>query len=168
MRLTNDIRDRIIRDIMADIPVVAHEDVMRKRAMEIAVSLLPADVLAVYNGPNRHWIETGATFVCCVAYKLPGLNDYESRKAREAAIEGDEVWAAAHQAHDEQRENRKALMAALRVNLAGCSTRKQFVERFPELAKYAPQDTQATANLPATNELVERLQSAGLPVAEAA
>lgn len=168
MRLTNDIRNMIVNSIMADIPVIAHEDAMRKRAMEIAVSLLPADVLAIYKGPNKHWIKTDTTYVCCVVYNLPGLSDYESRKARDAAIEADEAWNAAHKAHDEQRDNLKALRASLRANLAGCSTRKQFIERFPELAKYAPQDAATVANLPATNELVQRLQSAGLALAEAA
>jgi len=168
MRLTNDVRTMIVNSIMADIPVIAHEDAMRKRAMEIAVSLLPADIRTAYNGPNKHWIETNYTSVCCVTYSLPGLGDYESRKAREAVIEGDEVWAAAHKAHDEQRDNLKALRASLRANLEGCSTRKQFIDRFPKLAKYAPQNAATVANLPATNELVQRLQSAGLALPEAA
>lgn len=163
MRLTAQDRRSMVSAIMADIPVIDYQATMRARALEVAVQRLPEAVRRVFNGPDKPWIAMRSVYCDCMSFALPSLSNYEDAKALERAVVADAEFDAAHKAHDQQREEHKKIKAELVSNLAGCSTRKQFVERFPELEKYAP-SLGAVQNLPATTALVDHLRSAGLPV----
>jgi hypothetical protein len=173
MRLTVELRAQIVKDIMADMPALSpsllkdYRDTMDKRAREIAVDDLPEKVKAIYNDPTlRPYINTEYVSVCCVGYNLPTLaRGYDSTRALMKAIETDPAFDAAHKAYDKLRDDTQRIRSQLALNVAIPRTVKAFVEMFPDLAKYAPEEpTPATANLPATTALMDSLKAAGLKV----
>jgi hypothetical protein len=165
MKLTQDIRRQMVNAIMADIPVIDHAGAMSKRAMDIAVAALPEPVRRLWNGPHKSFVSTGSVHFCCCSYFLPNAGHYDDRKALGQVIAADAEWSAAHAAFEAQRDAHKAMRAQLRANIDTCSTRKQFIDRFPALEKYAPAlGTSVGINLPASTALIDSLISAGLPV----
>jgi hypothetical protein len=169
MKLTQDIRRRMVDSIMADIPFVDHARTMEKRAMAIAVAALPEPVRRLWNGPHKSFVSTGSVHFCCCSYYLPNAGTYDDRKALGRVIEADSEWSATHAAHEAQNDARKAVRLQVRANIEACSTRKQFIDRFPALEKYAPSlGASLVVNLPATTTLIDSLVAAGLPVEQVA
>lgn len=163
MKFTNDIRARIVSAILADIPVIDHADAMRKRALAVAREAAPDAVRKMLDGPNAHWVNLESVYCDCMSFRVPAA-DYNAARDLSAALKADADFDAAHKAHDAQREQIAGLRFSLKANLASCSSRKAFVERFPDLAKYAPAESAPPANLPATTSLMDNLKAAGLPV----
>jgi len=175
MRLTVELRAQIVRDVMADMPALSpsllkdYRDTMDKRAREIARDELPEKVRAIYDDKdlclyiNNHYVS-----VCCVGYQLPTLaRGYDSTRALMKAIETDPAFNAAHTAYDKLRDDMQRIQSQLALNVAIPRTVKAFIEMFPDLTKYAPEEpTPATANLPATTALMDSLKAAGLKVGE--
>ena len=177
MRLTVELREKIVRDIMADMPALSpnllkdYRDTMDKRAREIARDQLPAKVRAIYDDPDlRPYINTEYVGICCVGYQLPTVpRGYANTRALIQDTETDPAFDTAHKAYDKLREDIQRIQSQLAFNVAIPKTVKAFVEMFPDLAKYAPQEpTPATANLPATTQLMDSLRAAGLKVSEGA
>lgn len=162
MKFTNDIRLRIVSAILADIPVIDHADAMRKRALAVAREAAPEAVRKMLAGPNAHWVNLESVHCDCMSFRVPAA-DYQSARDLSAILKADADFDAAHKAHDAQRDRLASLKGSLRANLASCSSRKAFVERFPDLAKYAPAENAPPANLPATTSLIDALRAAGLP-----
>ena len=177
MRLTVELRAQIVKDIMDDMPALDpkhlkdYRDTMDKRAREIARDQLPEKVRAIYDDVNlRPYVHTNYVSICCVGYQLPTLaRGYDSSRALMKAIETDPVFDTAHKAYDKLRDDTQRIRSDLAINIAVPKTVKAFVEMFPDLAKYAPEEpTPATANLPATTALMDSLKAAGLKVGEGA
>ena len=176
MRLTVELREKIVRGIMADMPALSpkllkdYRDTMDKRAREIAREQMPEKVRALYDDPTlRQYVHHEYAYVCCVGYTLPTFKEGEFRRDTRLGriIEVDPVFDTAHKAYDKQREDTRNIQNQLALNVAIPRTVKAFVEMFPDLAKYAPQEpTPATANLPATTQLMDSLRAAGLKVGE--
>lgn len=160
MRFTNDIRRQIVADVMADIPVIDYAGQMAARALAMGVAALPPAARKVWDDPDtRHHLQTQHHSLCCVTARIPGLLEWNDREK----IMADPEWKALHEAFEAQRETIQTLRQQVKVNVALCNSRKAFVERFPDLAKYAPTDASAAvANLPATTNLIEGLRAAGL------
>ncbi len=55
----------------------------------------------------------------------------------------------------------EALEARVKAAVNSCSTRKQFVDRYPEFSKYAPRENEPCPTLPAVANLVADLVKAG-------
>jgi hypothetical protein len=169
MKLTQEIRRQMVSSIMADIPVIDHARTMKNRAIAIAVAALPEPVRRLWGGPHKCFVSTGTVHFCDVAYCLPNAGTYDDRKALGAVIAADAEWMAAHAAFEAQRDAHKEMRQQLRANIEACSTRKQFIDRFPALEKYAPSvGLAAVSNLPATTALIDSLVAAGLPMEQAA
>ena len=167
MRLTNEIRDRIIRHIMQDVPVIDYESQIRARAVQIGVEAMPPTVRKVYDDPKaRHFIRVSQFYIDCMTLSIPGLDRCDSEVV--ARVRNDERLNELHKLHDDQRDARIALGKQLKANVYSCSTRKQFVDSYPDLAKYAPELTASVPNLPASTALVDALKAAGLQLADAA
>jgi hypothetical protein len=177
MRLTVELRAQIVKDVMADMPLLStnllksYRETMDKRAREVAREKLPEKVRAVYDDKDlRDYISGSYVSVCCVGYQLPTLSrGYDSNRALAKAIETDPVFLEAHTAYDKLRDDMQRIQNQLVLNVAIPRTVKAFVEMFPDLAKYAPEEpTPVTANLPATTALMDSLKAAGLKVGEEA
>ena len=77
-----------------------------------------------------------------------------------------EAQAEIQQIADEHREEmsqREDAESKLRSALAGIRTRKQFIEQFPELEKYAPDEMTADRTVPAIANVMATLSKLGFP-----
>jgi hypothetical protein len=175
MRLTQTNRWQIVNAIKADVPNISDrhikdlQDLMEKRVRAIAIEQLPEKVRAIYNDPAlREYVNTEYVYSCCVGYLLPSIaQDGLSRThPLRQAIEADPDFAAAHTAYDRAKDMARDIHNTLVANLNTCKTVKSFVERFPELAKYAPKENAPVQTLPATTALMDSLKAAGLSVEE--
>ena len=175
IRLTIEMRTAIARKVLADMPALdpKHikdlQDKMSKRAREIAVEQLPEKVRAVWTDPTlQMYVHTEYVHVCCMGYSLPVSKEQEYRRDTRLGriIEADPEWIAAHTAHDKLRDDTRRIQEQLSLNLALPKTVREFIEMFPDLAKYAPEESRPVAQLPATTALMDTLKAAGLKVGE--
>lgn len=65
--------------------------------------------------------------------------------------------------HTEEQKLRDDAESALRGAIAGIRTRKQFIEQFPELEKYAPSVVTADRSVPAIANVMASLTKIGWP-----
>lgn len=173
MRLTSTIRHQIVQAIEADVPNISNRCIkdlrekMEKRALAVAIEQLPEKVRAIYNDPNlRNYVNREYLYSCCVGYHLPSIIHNEGSRTHplRMVIQEDAEFVSAHDAYDKARATARDLRNTLVANLNTCKTIKGFVDRFPELAKYAPRESQPIVNLPATTALMDSLKAAGLSI----
>lgn len=167
MKLTQYDRKCIVASILADIPEIDHADTMRKRALAVAKQAAPETVRKLLDGPTAHWVNKETVYCDCMSFRVPAP-DYNAARELSAALKADPEFSAAHKAHDDQRDQRVNLRRELEANVGLFTTRKRFIERFPDLAKYAPDDSSSPSTLPATTSLVDHLRAAGMPLTEQA
>ncbi len=169
MKLSKYMKEAIVRKIIADIPMRDFQAEAEALVLPAAMARLPASVSAVVNNPEtsafvkraRLGTNCGALYV-----QIPTREQYLDTADKIGAV-GQQTWEAMQALCGEHRaakEERERLRRTLEANFSRITTRKQFVERFPDLAKYAPAEDVVTANLPATTDLIDALKAAGLPV----
>lgn len=101
--------------------------------------------------PNAGY-ENNAPYVSFLFnYEFP---DDDPMRAEVAAVVAD---------HLEEQAERNQVRQQLEDTLAGIRTRKQFLERFPELAKYAPTEPGADRSVPAIANVMAALSTLGWP-----
>ena len=163
--LTKKDKERIIRSIMADIPIENDGSNIRSRALEIAVSRLPAKVKALWDDEKlRGYVHTetaylrgyGSTSIPCDD-ALP----YQERDTHVFGAEGQLELSRMVEEYKAAKEKRDALCDKITVEIGVVRTDKQFRERFPDLAKYLP-EIMKTKNPLATTDLMDTLKAAGL------
>lgn len=170
--LTKAIKDRMIRLIMADIPKPDIETLAKNEFVAAVEERLPDCIKQTLRDPKwndficqqRVTTDCGKIYFYChgpnrYLYKLDDWIEYAGAEA----IEKLRTRCAEVRARDSQRAT---IQNELNGNFSSVRTIKQFEDRFPELAKYLPERT-AVANLPATNDLIEKLKAAGLQSEEA-
>lgn len=169
MKLSKYMKEAIVRKIIADIPERNFQAEAEALVLPAALSRLPAKVKAAWEDSNTAaFVQTARLGTNCGALKvlIPARSSYLDTAEKIEAI-GAETWAAFQALCAEyraERWERHRLCATLEANFSRITTRKQFVERFPELEKYAPAEPEVLANLPATTDLMDTLKAAGLPV----
>ena len=101
--------------------------------------------------PNAHY-ENNAPYVSMLFnYEFP---DDDPMRAEVAAVLAD---------HLEEQAQRNQVRQQLEDTLAGIRTRKQFLERLPELAKYAPTEPGADRSVPAIANVMAALSTMDWP-----
>jgi len=171
--LSKAVKDGMIRSIVADIPEEDFQAQGREFILEAVVAKLPPKVRAVWNDADlRPYIKTARISTGCnrISANVPWLDSWADAENVKAVV-GQETWNTFLDycaSNTRQIETRRELYRTLEANFASVRTRKQFIERFPELQKYLPEDRSSPANLPATNDLMERLKAAGFEMKEAA
>ena len=169
MKLTKYMKEAIVRKIIADIPERNFQAEAEALVLPAVMARLPAKVKAAFNDPaTAAFIKTAPAGTNCGALyvQIPAQSSYLDTTEKMEAL-GAETWAALQALCGEHRaakEERQRLSITLAANFARITSRKQFVERFPDLAKYAPEEDAPAANLPATTALIDTLKAAGLPV----
>lgn len=104
--------------------------------------------------PDAHY-ENNAPYVSFLFnYELP---DGDPARAEIAAVIED---------HLDECVKRNQVRQQLEDTLAGIRTRKQFLERLPELAKYAPTEPGADRSVPAIANVMAALSTLGWPANE--
>ena len=174
MKLNSRIRERIVDAVLADLPQRDFKAEAEAIVLPAVLERVPSPVQRAWkDNASRPYVRTASCSTNCGALSahVPHYRGYlYGNEAKDAM--GLEAWAALQALcgeHRKYRDERKALKARLAANLSACTTRKAFIERFPELAKYAPNEAAApVANLPATTELIDSLKAAGLKIEEQA
>lgn len=165
--LTKAVKNKMIRNIMADIPKEDIEKVAQDEFTAAVVERLPQAIKTALKDSaaaefvNQQRVQTGCGkiyFTCYgpvhYLYNVQEWNEYAGQAAVDLLLER----CAEVRARDDAR---RQIERELHANFDSVRTIKQFEERFPDLAKYLPART-VTVNLPATNDLVEKLKAAGL------
>jgi hypothetical protein len=76
-------------------------------------------------------------------------------------IVGDADMAAALKPFKDVEDKRKRALQDLTAAVEACSTRKMFIDRFPEFSKYAPAEHTVCSTLPAISNVVASLVEVG-------
>lgn len=165
-RLLNEQRSVIRRAILAELPRVDYSELIKVRAQSLAVFHLPAAAKRLWDdAETRPLLKTESCHFgyddnrrqYAAAVSLPGFSEWHND------IVVDEGIVELVRLHNVQADLRASLDAELRNNLASVNTHEAFVERWPELARFLPDGSEAkVANLPATTALIDGLRAAGL------
>lgn len=164
-RLTKTMRQAIVRAVMADIPKVDYfekERIIKERA---AYRQMPLEVKAVYDKPGLHkYLSEGSESTSLQTIK--GRHAYQYFRGCPDIIalnekERTEIGALQKRMHEQER-SRAAAEGSLSSSLEGFTTVKALRDAMPELAKYLPNESEPTKNLPAVTGVVDILKAAGL------
>lgn len=155
MRLTKTLREAFVRAAVDDVPKVDYMTRACDTAMKFGIAGLPPDVKAIYK-IDPEFIATKSVYISRLGYvRFPG----KARLTDEQQAELDQLSdneAAQKEAHEE-----------LRLKLSGVANSVQTVEALkgllPEFAKYMPDETGSTMNLPAIANVVADFVKAGWP-----
>lgn len=164
--MTKNEKEKIAHRIMADIPFEDVRPTLRERVYELAYANLPEKVRMVWDDTQlRGYVSTTTLYwdnILSVG-ELP-YDDGAAWNNRYKSILGADGAAEIQAALDDYKARRKArteMQERLMAEFVVVRTHKQFIERFPDLAKYLPAPV-AAANVPATTDLMDKLRAAGL------
>jgi hypothetical protein len=158
MNLNKNHKAKIVRDIMADIPMVDYTAKAHALLQDKAIEKMPPEVRAVYDNPDlRPWLAVrfathaahiGGSYIIWQRECLEGIGGtlYAYRvmhnngtKDRELVTEVQEPMVALSKAAEEQWKARRSMEDKLKTVLAGIRTLKQAKTLLePELHKYLP------------------------------
>lgn len=161
MRLTNELRQTILRQIMLDIPKTDYEEQLKDALIERLALKLPELIQRVWGDAElRGFLKT----TYC------GYHLGAKKRRYYFQIPGDESGLTAEDrqlldpiadADLKQEKVREGLEEKIRSALYSCTTAKTLISRFPEFAKYTPTAAPNTENLPAPLNLIPDLVAAG-------
>lgn len=155
-RLTKAIRDKFVNDVMADVPRVD----LRQQAQDLVQNFqfehMPEDVRRVFaNVTNRKWLKFDRYSVAWLDSYIPICGEYPR---------GDEINRKLDALRQQQKEENlrvKTLREALSLAAGRVSTLKGLRDKFPELAKYIPKDSEVPAPELSDADIVGQLADAG-------
>lgn len=172
MKLTKTHREEIVAAVMRNTPM-RHKLSIRERIQAVV------DKFITERGPRgiRHlWKDKeigrylNRTSHNAGYSRTESSRFYDSRLPQVSTLYGldldSEAQAEIQQIADEYLEEmsqREDAESKLRAALAGIRTRKQFIEQFPELEKYAPEELTADRTLPAISNVIATLSKLGFP-----
>lgn len=172
MKLTNTHREQIVAAVMRDTPM-RHKLSIGERIQAVV------DKFVTERGPRgiRHlWKdkELGQylkrTSLHVGYLRVEPNRHYDSRLPYVTALSGvdpdREAQVEIQQIADEYLEEmrqREDAESKLHAALAGIRTRKQFIEQFPELEKYAPEELTLDRTVPAIRNVMATLSKLGFP-----
>lgn len=141
MKLTRTLRQAFVRAVIGDVPKIDYLTQACDTAMKFGVAGLPGDVKAIYKVAPE-FIAIQKAYVSHLGYVyFPGKDNLTDKQQAELDQLSDKA-AAQREAHRELEE--KLIGVANSVQ-----TVKALKELLPEFAKYMPDETGSTMNLPA-------------------
>lgn len=160
MRLTKSLVIALVNSIIQDVPKKDYAAEYEKRVRQIAFEILPTEIQNLpkelfdrFIDKFHHWPGVDGMS----SFYLRG--DSLTQRILRDKLSLDKECEDLLDAHSEQRERLRELKVELKGAISACNTDKQFRDKFPEFAKYLPEETK-TANLP-TVPIVEHLKAAG-------
>jgi len=148
MKLTKYHKEAIVRAISADI----------KRPLVTLEQLQAAIVKGMSPGTKRIYAKTPSALKEKHCYpKEYGCQE----KYNHVFIVGDADMAAVLKPFNDVENKYKKALQDLTAAIEACSTRKMFIDRFPEFSKYAPSEHTTCSTLPAISNVVASLVEVG-------
>ena len=149
MKLTKYHKQAIVNAIKADLPKIDY--VQRKeKAQALIVKGMSRKAQALYK-------ENANALAKAYINREYGLNDWGTLDM----VVGDADWKTILKPFADETQVRRAAIDRLESAIEGCTTRKMFIDTFPEFSKYAPSEEGKTSNLPAIANVVGDLVKLG-------
>lgn len=176
-RLTKSMRDNIMSNIMADVPVKNYRDILSEFLNKSCLTLLPPEIQAFHGTPAWRFISVQQVWFDGIGHiSVAGLP--ESSWSSFAHNNPDPIWKALSNILDTEgifeqfkvyTKQRLEMRDKLKHLLASASSVKKLREVLaPDLHDYIPEDDEiVTANLPVP-AIVEELKAMGFPQKAAA
>jgi len=172
MRLTNTLREAIIKSILADVPTEDYDSKIRELAQKAVLAVAPKCVQETFK-VNPLLLDT------CYLYGLFPLR-HQNHFVRgavgsfmETADASYKAWPvsddhrieliALREAYAAQIERLTDIESKLKGVVYSVTTTNKLCELLPEFDKYIPKDEEKTAGVPALANLVTDLMAAGWP-----
>lgn len=144
MKLSTYHKDAIIRAITQDLPPVGN---LSEEMTKAALKLMSVPCRNLYKkSPSA--LRTHTT--------------YSVSQKSVCFVVGDADVNAVVKPFEQRCDHRAKVLQDLRAAIYGCSTRKQFIDRFPEFSHHAPSEHGKCATLPAISNVVADLVKLGL------
>lgn len=144
MKLSTYHKDAIVRAITQDLPPVGN---LSEQMTAAAVKLMSVSCRNLYK-------------------KSPGAirktTAYAVSQTSVTFIIGDAIESAVVAPFEAAFKHRNKVLADLKAAVNGCTTRKQFIDRFPEFSHHAPPEHGKCDTLPAVSNVVADLVKLGL------
>lgn len=160
-RLTKYQKSAIVDRVLADIPIKLTKASIADKLVQLAVDELPKEIRRIWdNEQTRPYVKLVHVGHGPVYTWVPGCDNRGG-----AELFGDEKWKSFKDltmAHRAELNRRSELRIELEANFMSVKTRKQFIERFPELEKYLPDEEAPVNNPPATTHMIDKLRNLGL------
>lgn len=144
MKLNKYTKQAIVSSILADLPKVDEN----KMFVELQAKLVKAMSRSCQNVCKKNPTALRKEYVVI------------GRSSRRLVV-GDADFEAVFAPYKAAQAEREAVRRKLEAAIEACSTRKQFVDRFPEFSKYAPKEDAPCSTLPAVANLVSDLVKLG-------
>lgn len=168
MRLTQTLRQAFVNAVMQDVPMTDYVELIRARALEVVRPLADPRVLELWDDPKtRGLVAYRAVHPGGVHVAIPPLTEEAERALGKSSYRGEEISDDVLRKLCLERQVQDEAQASLRRKLQGvvdgCNTGKQLREALPEFAKYLPEPSLVTKNLPALANVVADFAAAGWP-----
>jgi hypothetical protein len=164
--LNNDIRDRLVAKVMADLPPVADPRAgLRDEALTAAISRLPEAIQKLYKDAalNGYLNSRNYSVGSITVPNIPYHGDH-GWYAKGEAVFGDEMAAKMEEASTAYRQanlQRDALRDSLTQDFKVIKTFKVFREAYPEFAKYLPEEASSKGGAMVRSDAVDRAKALG-------
>ena len=175
MNLNKYHKEAIVRSVMHDIPNHGLEELekrVKKMVDEDIKKHCPKEVYTMWTtpalAPYLSTVSRNAGYLCEASHRryVSDLFYVTYPSAHSISAEFTERVTPLITAQLEALEERRYAVANLEAAIAGIRTRKQFVELFPELEKYAPKESVKGTLLPALANVVADLSKLGWPASK--
>lgn len=146
MKLATYHKEAIVRSIMNDLPN-QDQSLVAKKLQEAIYRDMSPECKRLYNKNPK-------------ALRSVQVYDVFSDYSRQMVV-GDADVDTVKSPFMQAAAERKALYGKVKAAVNACSTRKQFIDRYPEFSKYAPGEHGTCSTLPAVANLVSELVKHG-------
>lgn len=167
MRLTKALREVFVDAVIADIPRIDYNEIVKARMYDDIQEFAPGPVVQLFNNPDtRHYVIGTNQFRPESSDELGWndrldwhvtLNEYVPSPKAKADFK---IIAISH---EEQVKDIKRIRLTLSGIAKSCNTSEALLKKLPEFAKYLPKDVEASTNLPAVANLSAELIRLGWP-----
>ena len=155
MRLTVRDKSAMIGRILNDLPKSDAREKTSKMLLDAAHAKMPKNLYQ-----QQEWLNHGYFYRWGASYNLPAPKGTNC-----ISYFGEEIIEKCDALYDEwltYKNSTQEMKCKLEANFSSVTTVKKFIERFPDLVKYLPKETEVVQNLPATTNLTDELKKMGL------
>lgn len=150
-RLTNDMRNKLIINILADIPRVDYKEIMVKRFYQQQMDALPISIRHIELDKLKELFEEHSTY-------FSKGNTYLRRLVKHVDPGKDEILTRLVESKSAQDERISDIKLSLKSSLSTIATVKGLLKIYPEFEKYL--DIQKDViNLPACNVVADLMKA---------
>jgi hypothetical protein len=169
MRLTNNLRDAILRTIMDDVPFIEYDEQIKELIQKRAVAKLPPLVKRVYDDAALRGYLKLEQYSYQFDYQGVDFYGWFSHVGDKVELTDEDKFEITRleTLSNVQASVKNELRSKVSGILRGMTTTQAFVKALPEFEKYVPKDQEATKNLPALANLVSDFVKAGWPKGKA-